>query len=156
MGNRALAALGNRGLDSGMTIPALAHVCLKTPNLIATEKFYSGIFGFERQFRFTRRGEVIGFYLRIADRMFLEVFSDAAPPPADPSHTLSHFCLETDELEALRGRLVEAGFEPTPIVTGADATLQFWVTDPNGVAIEVQQYTDQSAQFHDRDVEVDW
>lgn len=139
-----------------MAIRALAHLCLKTADLAATEAFYTKIFGFERQFRFTRRGEVIGFYLRIADRAFLEVFSAASPPPSDPGHTLSHFCFETDDLGELRGKLVDAGFEPTPIVAAADETLQFWVTDPNGVALEVQEYTDQSAQFRSDDVEVDW
>lgn len=139
-----------------MSIRALAHICLKTADLAATEAFYTEIFGFERQFRFTRGGEVIGFYLRIGDRAFLEAFSAGSPLPSDPANTLSHFCLETDNLEGLRGKLVEAGFEPTPIVTGADATLQFWVTDPNGIALEVQQYTGQSAQFRTDDVEVDW
>lgn len=139
-----------------MPIRAIAHVCLKTADLAGTERFYTELLGFERQFQFTRQGEVIGFYLRIADRVFLEAFSDKAPPPSDPSHTLSHFCLETDDLEGLRAALVDAGFDPTPATTAADATLQFWVRDPNGVSIEIQQYTDQSAQLHHRDVEVDW
>lgn len=139
-----------------MSIRALAHVCLKTADLAATESFYTGLLGFEKQFQFTRRGEVIGFYLRIANRVFLEAFSATAPPPSDPSHSLSHFCLETDDLDGLRSKLVDAGFDPTPVKTGTDATLQFWVTDPNGVAIEVQEYTGQSAQFQSGDVEVDW
>lgn len=155
-GRSVLAVRTTSALDDAMSIGALAHICLKTADLAATEKFYTEHLGFEKQFRFTRRGEVIGFYLRIADRVFLEAFSAEAPPPSDPSHNLSHFCLDTDDLSGLRATLVGAGFDPTPIVTGADATLQFWVTDPNGVAIEVQEYTGESAQFRHDDVEVDW
>lgn len=150
----ALGLLGS--FYAMMSIRAIAHLCLKTTDLAATEDFYVGILGFEKQFQFTRRGEVIGFYLRIADRAFLEAFSSAAPPPSTQSHSLSHFCLETDDLAGLRQKLVEAGFQPTPIKIGADATLQFWVKDPNGIDLEVQQYTDQSAQFQNGDVEVNW
>jgi len=139
-----------------VSIRAIAHVCIKTKDLAATGKFYVGILGFEKQFQFIRRGEVIGFYLRIADRVFLEAFSAEAPPPSSQKHNLSHFCLETDDLAGLRDKLVEAGCDPTPVKTGADGTLQFWVNDPNGVAIEIQEYTGQSAQFQHRDVEVNW
>lgn len=139
-----------------MPIRALAHVCLKTKDLAATEDFYTRMFGFEKQFRFTRRGEEVGFYLRIGDRVFLEAFSAEAPPPSDQGNSLSHFCLEADDLEGLHAKLVEAGFSPNPIITGADRTLQFWVNDPNGIALEIQQYTDKSAQFQKSDVEVDW
>jgi lactoylglutathione lyase/glyoxylase I family protein len=139
-----------------MSIRAIAHLCLKTADLAATEAFYVGLLGFEKQFQFTRRGEVMGYYLRIADRVFLEAFSSPAPLSSTRNHSLSHFCLEADDLAGLRERLVEAGYEPTALKTGADSTLQFWVKDPNGIDLEVQQYTAQSAQFQGGDVEVDW
>lgn len=139
-----------------MPLRAIAHVCLKTTHLAATEQFYVGLLGLTKQFEFTRRGQVIGFYLRLADRVFIEAFLSSNPPPSDPGHCLSHFCLETDDLAALHARLTAAGVPAGPIKTGADATLQFWAPDPNGVAIEFQQYTDRSAQFSTADVEVDW
>jgi glyoxylase I family protein len=152
----ALAIRENCTFHVNMSIRAVAHVCLKTPDLVATERFYTDILGFERQFYFTRRGQIIGFYLRIADRVFLEAFSERDPPPSDASRTLSHFCLETDDIKALHAKLLKAGFEPSPVKIGADATLQFWVKDPNDVAIEIQQYTNESAQFRHENVEVNW
>ncbi len=134
-------------------IEALAHVCLKTTDLAATEAFYCDLLGFTRQFDFTRDGERIGFYLKIADKVFLEVFFADAPKPSAPDHQLSHFCLETNDIETLRSRLESAGYPPNPVRKGADASLQFWVKDPNGIAVEVQEYTEDSAQFRNDPVE---
>jgi glyoxylase I family protein len=138
------------------TIAALAHVCLKTADLGATESFYCDLMGFKKQFDFTRDGKHVGFYLKIADNLFLEAFQADAPEPASTDNQLSHFCLETNDIESLRSRLESAGFQPGPIKEGADATLQFWVKDPNGISIEVQQYTENSAQFKSDPVEIDW
>ena len=135
-------------------VVALAHVCLKTTDLGATERFYCDLLGFTPQFDFTRNGERKGFYLRIADRMFLEVFQADSPKPSAPDHQLSHFCLETHNIEGVRARLESAGFRPNPVRKGADGSLQFWVKDPNGIAIEFQQYTENSAQFGQGPVEM--
>ncbi len=125
----------------------LAHVCLKTTDIGATERFYCDLLGFTPQFDFTRDGERKGFYLRIADRVFLEVFEADAPKPSATDHQLSHFSLETNDIEAVRARLESAGFCPGSVRKGADGSFQFWVKDPNGIAVEFQQYTENSAQF---------
>ena len=140
------------------SLKSVAHVCIKSPDLARTLDFYCGALGLERQFDFTREGRVIGFYLRLAERSFVEVFlaDEVVAPGANAA--LHHFCLETDDMAAARGRLVERGFAPGEIRTGADGTLQFWVTDPSGVRFEFHQYTERSAQFTAQGgtVEVNW
>jgi len=159
-----------------MPILSVAHACIKTASLDQTEAFYRGGLGLEKKFDFTRRGQVIGFYLKASNHTFIEVFLDNAVENTDQHcldadrrcldaarrcldadrRCLSHFCLETDDLEGTRRRLAEQGWKPGEIKTGADRTPQFWVTDPNGLAVEFQQYTPESAQHTGQAVEVNW
>ncbi len=102
---------------------------------------------------------MIEFYLKLAERSFVEVFETTEEVVApDANARLHHFCLETDNMKAVRGRLVERGFAPEEIKTGADGSLQFWVADPNGVRFEFHEYTERSAQFGPpgQAVEVNW
>jgi lactoylglutathione lyase/glyoxylase I family protein len=138
-----------------MKVKAVAHVCIKTTNLKLTEDFYLGVLGMERVFNFTRRGSVIGFYMKAAGETFIEVFAAGeARNEADP--VLSHICLLTDDIKALRQRVADQGFAPGEVIMGADNSWQFWMCDPNGMAIEFHEYTDISSQLTGRDVEATW
>lgn len=139
-----------------MPIRQLSHVCLKSPDLAATRRFYCDAFGFEPVFSFTRNGAEYGYYLRVAERQFIEVFAENAVKNDDGQQVLAHFCFETDEIHALHARLTEAGFRPGPIKLGCDQTQQFWVRDPSGMNLEVQEYTQHSAQLTGGVIEVDW
>jgi catechol 2,3-dioxygenase-like lactoylglutathione lyase family enzyme len=138
-----------------MSILSLAHACIKTTSLEQTKSFYCDGFGFEKLFDFTRRGECVGFYLKAANRTFIEVFLEGEVENMD-KRTLNHFCLETGDLKSLRQKLVDHGYTPGEIKMGADQTWQFWVTDPNGLAVEAQEYTPNSAQLTHKNVEVNW
>jgi catechol 2,3-dioxygenase-like lactoylglutathione lyase family enzyme len=138
-----------------MTIKSLAHVCIKSTDLDATMEFYCGALGMTKHFDFTRKGKVIGFYMKAENATFVEVFL-ADEVEKINKQVLHHFCLETSSIEALRKALVERGYAPGEIKMGADQTTQFWMKDPNGMDLEFQEYTDQSAQLTGRTVEVDW
>lgn len=138
-----------------MSIRSVAHSCIKTSSLEATDAFYCGVLGLTRHFDFTREGKVIGFYLKAENDTFVEVFVDSALEHLE-RRSLHHFCLETTDLAALRERIVGAGFPAGEIKTGSDRSLQFWMKDPNGIDVEFQQYTAQSAQLLGGTVEVDW
>ncbi len=138
-----------------MPIQSLAHVCILTADLAATLKFYCGALGMRKQFDFTKQGRVIGFYLQAGNRTFFEVF-ETGQAPAGKSGNLAHFCFETDSVEATRQALLQAGYAPDAIKLGCDNTYQFWITDPNGVRFEFHQYTPESAQFREENVEVSW
>jgi len=138
-----------------MSIQSLAHVCLKTTDLDTTADFYCGALGMKKVFDFTRKGKIIGFYMKASNETFIEVFL-ANEVEKIGKQVLNHFCLQTDSIEALREALVERGLSPNEVKMGADNSLQFWMKDPNGLDIEFQQYSDQSSQITGRDVEVNW
>jgi len=127
-------------------IRGLAHVCIVAPDLEAAEQFYCQTLGLERAFRFLRRGETVGLYLRLGQRTFIEVFRQETTEDT-PRHPIRHFCLEVDDLDATVDRLKAAGQEVTDKTLGADRSWQAWTTDPAGVRIEFHQYTDQSTQL---------
>lgn len=64
---------------------------------------------------------------------------------------IRHFCLEVDDIEQVRRRLTENGYEVTDKKLGADQSWQLWTTDPSGVRIEFHQYTDRSSQVTHED-----
>ena len=136
-------------------IKSLAHCCLFSRDLARTEQFYCGVLGLSVQFRFIKEGELFGFYLKVADRQFIEVFSrqaDASPAP----WPIDHLCLEVEDIEALRGKLTEHGIETTDPKTGSDRSIQMWCKDPDGTKIEFHQYTEDSTQFTGEDCVVNW
>jgi len=123
----------------------LAHVCISATDLAATKQFYCEALGFEKAFDFLRDDRVVGFYLCVPDGGYVEVFQRDAIALKTKSPIL-HFCLEVDDIDALARRLAGHGCEVTEKKLGADRSWQIWTTDPNGVRIEIQQYTPQSSQ----------
>jgi catechol 2,3-dioxygenase-like lactoylglutathione lyase family enzyme len=144
-----------RSPASAMSVKSVAHVCLKTTDLARTADFYCGALGLTRHFNFTRKGKIIGAYFSAGHGTFVEVFLVDEVERLG-RQVLNHFCLETDALAALRESLVARGLAVGEIKLGADGSPQFWMKDPNGLDLEFQEYTPQSAQRTGRDVEVDW
>jgi catechol 2,3-dioxygenase-like lactoylglutathione lyase family enzyme len=136
-------------------IKNLAHVCTLSRDLAATERFYCEILGLRRQFDFHKDHRLFGFYLRISDRQFIEVFLRGEGEPAK-GNLVTHLCLEVDDVAAVRQRLIEHGFKPTEPKLGADQSWQIWCNDPDGVPVEFHQYTEQSSQFTGRPCVVTW
>lgn len=137
-----------------MSVKSIAHVCLRTTDLDRTREFYCGGLGLKPAFSFTRKGEIIGFYLKIPGGSYIEVFKVEKTEGSRPANSLAHFCLETDDIEGMRRTLAERGYAPGDVKMGGDHSLQFWVTDPNGILFEFHQYTNQSAQKTGKDVEL--
>lgn len=135
-------------------IKALAHVCLFSRDLERTRRFYCDGLGLSVQFRFMRQGEPFGFYLKVSDSQFIEVFY--RDEPSGGVAQIGHICLETDDLEALRRDLTAKGIETTEPKLGSDHSWQMWLRDPDGTAIEFHQYTAQSTQYTGGDCIVTW
>lgn len=131
----------------------LAHVCIESADLEATERFY-GCLGLTRQFEFRNpAGLLIGYYLRFDDRTFLEVIRVRR---TRPEGLVRHFAIESDDIEALRGRLLAAGFEASDKRLGEDDTWMVTTRDPNGVFIELHQYDARSMQLHGGVCQIDY
>ncbi|MBK9579303.1 MAG: VOC family protein [Fibrobacterota bacterium] len=132
----------------------LAHVCLNVKSLERSVAYYTRI-GFSPVFRFTREGKPFGAYLEIGSNQYIEMFED--PALEKPVNTgLVHFCLEATDLDAEMARLEALGISYTPKKLGCDHTYQIWLSDPDGNAFEVHQYTEKSLQRTGGVVEADW
>lgn len=122
----------------------LAHVCIESEDLDATERFYARL-GMSRQFDFQNlEGEPIGYYLRFDDHSFVEVVRVGA---VKSDGRVMHFAIETDDIDGLRHRLLAGGYAVSEKMLGADKTWVATCRDPSGILIELQQYGERSMQF---------
>ena len=136
-------------------IKSLAHLCILSKDLSRSRDFYCGALGLKRHFDFLKDGVLFGFYLQVAPTQFIEIFK-ADPKAEIKSQRIHHFCLEVDDIDALREKLMKHGVEVTPKKLGCDQTWQCWCKDPDGTEVEFQQYTLKSSQFTKTDCIVDW
>lgn len=122
----------------------LAHVCIESADLEATERFYNCL-GLERQFEFRNpAGLLIGYYLKFNDATFLEV---VRVMKARVEGSMRHFAIECDDVQALYEKLVAAGYQPTPKRLGEDHTWMVTCHDPDGTFLELHEYSPRSMQF---------
>ncbi|PYE81169.1 VOC family protein [Pseudoroseicyclus aestuarii] len=138
-----------------LNLKQLAHVCIFARDLDETRRFYEDVLGMTRVFDFTRDGRVFGFYLDAGNRSFVEVFENASAEYSGRNQ-INHLCLEVEDLAEAVAHIQTQGLEPTEPKKAVDDTWQAWVDDPNGVKIELFEYTAASAQFTGGDREADW
>lgn len=123
----------------------LAHVCIESADLDATERFYN-VLGATRRFEFRNpRGLLIGYYLQFDNRTFLEVIRVEA---VRAEGAVRHFAIECDDVAAVREALLAAGFTASDKRLGGDHTWMVTCTDPNGVCLELHEYGPASMQQH--------
>ena len=133
-------------------ITRLAHICIHTQNLAETERFYCDVLGLEKGFYFIKDGALFGFYIKLGNDSFIEVFKGN---PGSVGN-INHLAIETDDIDQEITNLRSNGFEATDKKMGEDHTWQSWTEDPSGVRIEFHQYTEKSLQFQGGVCEVDW
>lgn len=131
---------------SSSPITQIAHVCIFARDLAATEAFYRDVLGLRRAFTFKRGDEEIGYYLALGQRTFIEVFKKDESRFSETDQ-INHICLETEDIDGFVRDTRAKGVEVTDKKLGVDGTWQAWLTDPNGVKLEIFQYTKDSLQF---------
>ena len=136
-----------------MEIKSIAHICIKAKDLEATRHFYCDLLGFEKVFDFIKEGRVSGFYFKVGNNTFVEVFEGGAGGSDSP---MLHICFETDDIEELKKTLDSRGLRTTEIKLGTDNSYQCWVKDPDGIDIEFLEYTKDSSQKTRRNAEMNW
>lgn len=129
-----------------MSVKRLAHVCIVAKDLDAAERFYVEGLGLRRAFSFIRGGKRIGFYLDAGGGNFIEIFERQSASGRNEG-PMVHMCIEVEDLAAVAARLEKAGYTISDRKLGADKSWQAWTTAPDGVRIELQQYTPESSQF---------
>jgi catechol 2,3-dioxygenase-like lactoylglutathione lyase family enzyme len=123
----------------------LAHVCIESSDLDATERFYACL-GLRRQFEFRNpAGLLVGFYLKFGDETFIEVIRVEG---VRCEGAVRHFAIESDDIGALRDNLLRAGFAAGDKRLAEDHTWMVECRDPNGICLELQQYDQKSMQRH--------
>lgn len=131
----------------------LAHVCVETTDLAATEAFY-GLLGMKRRFEFrNKKHELVGFYLAFDNLTFIEVIKVSI---LEPVGKLRHFAIEVDDIDDAIEHLVAGGVEISDKILAADRQWMITCHDPSGIFIEIQQYTDNSMQRVGGVCEVDY
>jgi glyoxylase I family protein len=134
---------------------SIAHICILTNDLEVTYNFYTKILGMSKVFDFIKDDELFGYYLKMADGNFIEVFKEEARVEKNQG-SYRHLCLETKDIQKLHKKMCSNGIEATDIKKGCDNTYQFWIKDPNGMDIEFHQYTFSSSQLTGVSCQVDW
>lgn len=131
----------------------LAHVCIETNDLEKTETFYR-ILSLKRQFDFKNlQGELVAFYLAFGNKTYVEVIKTTKPKQPG---LIRHFAIEVDDIDAAHQTLLEHGIDVTEKELGIDNTWMITCTDPNGVFIELHEYTADSLQLVGGVCEVDY
>ncbi len=133
-------------------IKQLAHICIHSEDLDATERFYTAALGMSRGFEFINKGQPFGYYLKFGNQTFLEVFKGE---PGEVGN-INHLALEVDDMDGLIAQIRKAGYEVGEKSLGADHSWQAWLTDPNGIRIELHEYTEDSMQLKGGSCVVDW
>ncbi|HTM76026.1 MAG TPA: VOC family protein [Devosia sp.] len=136
-------------------IKKIAHACIFAHDLEATEQFYRDVLGIEVVFRFMKAGKLIGYYLDAGGATHIEVFHKAEAAFTETS-VINHICLEVTNMDEAVAQVRARGVKALDKKLGVDGTWQSWLTDPNGVKIELFEYTDNSLQFIGGVCEVTW
>ena len=137
-------------------IRQLAHVCFFTDQLDVMVAFYRDKLGFPVKFTLhTDDGELMGYYFDCGNTTFIEIFDQKLAVKQwggqvqmlKPGSQYKHFCLEVTGLAEVAAMLETRGVEVTSPKVGMDSSMQAWITDPDGNAIELMEYTHASLQL---------
>ena len=120
-------------------IIGVAHIGLRTDDLAAARKFYSGVLGFQEPFTVDDPpGKLLLTYFKVNDHQYVEVFPELKDPKQD---RLSHVSFETTDAEQMRAYLASRGVKvPEKLEPRLDGNRGFDVTDPDGHDVEFVQY----------------
>ena len=136
-------------------VKQIAHVCIFAKDIDATADWYGRVLGFDKIFNFTRNDRVFGYYLDAGGDTHVEVFENEEAEYSGKNQ-INHICFEVIDIDEAIAHIRGLGEEATDKSNGCDDTWQSWITDPNGIKIELFQYTPNSAQFVGRDRVAHW
>ncbi|MGA9811218.1 MAG: VOC family protein [Terriglobales bacterium] len=123
-------------------IVGVAHIGLKTDNLEAARKFYTGVLGFQEPFSLDKTPDegtgLLLTYFKVNDHQYIEMFPELTDPKMD---RLSHISFETTDAEQMRAYLASRGVKvPEKLEPMQDGNRGFDVIDPDGHDVEFVEY----------------
>lgn len=122
----------------------LSHLAVTTKDMEKSLDFYTRVLGFQRVFDIDQpeTGEPWIVYVHMGGGQFIELFYDGSTDNTwdATQRGFNHICMVADDIHAAARQITDAGYpldrEPKQ---GPDGNWQFWVTDPDGVRIEMMQ-----------------
>ena len=120
-------------------IVGVAHIAVRTDDLVASRKFYGAGLGFQEPFQVDNpSGGLFFTCFKVNDHQYVEVFPELSDPKQD---RLVHIAFETSDAERLRTYLAANGVKvPEKVSRLADGNRGFDVQDPDGHDVEFVQY----------------
>ena len=125
---------------------SLGHLAITVSDMEKSLDFYENGLGFKHVFDFSKpeTGEPWIVYLHLGNDQFIELFyggkNDYKWNVEDRAY--NHICFAVDDMDAVVARLNAAGYQ----LVGCDGNRQCWITDPDGVRIEIMQLFSGSPQ----------
>lgn len=132
-------------------LKCIAHGAVTVRDMDESLTFYTKALGFEKAFSIPNpeTGAPWIEYLAIGGGQFLELFygGKTENPWNSALIGFNHFCMEVEDIYAIAQQIKDAGYVlTTEPKQGADGNWQAWVTDPNGVRIELMKIDPNSPQ----------
>ena len=130
-------------------LTGISHLALTVKDMEKSKDFYCRVLGLKKVFEINepKTGEPWIVYLHVKGRQFVELFYHGAKDNIwEPAlRGFSHICLEVDDIQQYAKHIEAAGYtlDKQPKV-GCDNNWQCWITDPDGVRIEIMQISPDS------------
>ena len=119
----------------------MAHTCVRVKDLDASLEFYQKAFGFEESRRrdFPENKFTLVYLTLPGDDFELELTYNYNPEvPYDLGNGFSHIAIAHDNIESLREKHIEMGYEVTDLKgLPGEKPHYYFVTDPDGYKVEV-------------------
>jgi lactoylglutathione lyase len=132
-------------------ITGIAHAALTVRDMEQSLDFYTRVLNFKKAFEMPNRttGAPWIVYLHIRDNQFLELFYHGTQdnPWNSSLRGFNHLCLAVDDIKGMIKHIEDEGWKlDQELKQGGDKNLQAWITDPDGVRIELMQINPESPQ----------
>jgi catechol 2,3-dioxygenase-like lactoylglutathione lyase family enzyme len=136
---RAHTAGSTQAAPTRPGIVGISHIGLRTADLEASRKFYTGVLGLAECFSLDDPpGKMLLTYFKVNDHQYVEVFPELKDSKQD---RLSHIAFETTDAEQLRAYMASRGVQvPQKLDPMLDGNRGFEATDPDGHTVEFVQY----------------
>ena len=132
-------------------ISGIAHLALTVKDMEKSKDFYCRILGFTKAFELKepKTGAPWIVYLHLGKRQFVELFYNGTRDnPWDSAlRGFNHICFEVEDIQQFAKHVEAEGFtlDRQPKL-GSDSNWQCWLTDPDGIRIEIMQISPDSPQ----------
>lgn len=131
-------------------VKSVAHIAITARDMDESVRFYTEAMGLKHAFDIAnpKDGSPWIVYMNLCPGQFVELFYDGTEgAPREGEAGFNHLCFAVEDIHEATRQVLDSGFKMDSMPTqGADHNWQSWVTDPNGVRIELMQIDPQSPQ----------